>query len=234
MDYGLQMVLVACVAVSVTFAYGIGVVWVLQDRPLTGAAGVIFFSPVMMLILRFIELIRLEGAEKRIGRALQMFNPRRQSWAFMFGDTFVLSFAMIALTNGWESVPASSWFHSTRWALIAVWIGVVLSLVFMMIDRQRYVNRGIEAALISPTKIWHDMAVFPVVLSLLIFSGVPQIMGNWSFHTVVALVAITVFTGLCGADMVRDKRETLDPADQHLCWDPIGFCPIPMLLFAFA
>ena len=216
-DYGQHILLLTCIALAVVYGHGLGVAWILQDKPFTVLVAVVVLSPAMMLVLRVIEL------KGDLRRSLQMFNPRKQSWAFMFGDTFLLSYALLALTHGWQSIPADSRFHSIGWAMIALWAGFGLSLVFVLFDRKRYVGAGVERALTSPTKLWHDYTVFPVLLGLLLFAGVPQLWGAWSFHTVVALLAVLLFVGLCAADMVRDKRGTLDPSDQHFEWEPSEF-----------
>lgn len=213
--YGLHILIVTCIGMSVVYGYGLGIGLILQDKPVTMYAAVVVFSPVMMLVWRLVEL------KGNVKRALGMFDPGRQSWAFMFGDTFLLSYALLVLTRGWQSMPAESWFHSVEWAIWALWTGFGLSLVFVWFDRKRYIGAGVESALYSPTKLWHDYAVFPVLLGLLLFTGVPQLLGVWTLHTAVAVVAVLLFVGLCAADAVRDKRGTLKPEDQHFAWDPV-------------
>lgn len=226
LDYGFHILMLACISVAMMLSYVFGIGLILRDRPQSLAWGVILLSPVMMYVLRVIELSRLDKPGNPIVGALQIFNPKKQSWAFMFGDTFLLSFAMIGVTNGWEYVPSSSWFNSLTWVAGAVGLGVLLSVCFALFDWPRYTRSGSEAALVSPTKVWHDWVVFPVLMSLLLFAGVPQIIRYGSFHTVIALFAVAVFTALCVADLVRDNRGTLNPDDQHMLWDPVEARPI--------
>lgn len=211
-----QFILVGYICLLMAAGYVIGIVLIMQDRPLLMWLSVVIFSPVMMLVWRMFEL------KWNIKQALRIFNPSRQSWAFIFGDTFMLSSALLSLTRGWSKVPSVSWFHSKEWALVAVWVGFLLSLAFIVVDSPRYKKAGVSYAHYSPTKMWHDYAVFPVVLSLILFAGVPQLR-YWSTDTGVAVCAILLFVGLCVADAVRDQRGVLNPADQHFNWDPLEF-----------
>jgi hypothetical protein len=208
-DYGQRILLGVCIGMSVLYGYGLAVVWALQDRAITMCVAVVFFSPVMMFILRLIEL------KGRFKRSLGIFNPRKQSWAFMFGDTFLLSYAMIFLTRGWQSVPSDSVFHSMEWAVMSLVLGCLLSVAFRMFDRKRYIKAGVKDALYTLTKLWHDFGVFPVLLSLLLFMGLPQLFLARSGDTVVGSLAVLGFIALCAADGMRDKRGTLNAADQH-------------------
>ena len=201
------------VIITVPFVYGLGVEWVTQNRSLTMWLAVAIFSPLAMFALRVIEVY---GSENRT--PIEMFNPSKQSWAFMFGDPLLLGYAMMALTRGRQGVPG----FGPHWDMLSLAFGIAVSIAFRVVDKQRYVKAGVRDALSSPTKVWHDFAVFPVVLSLLIYAGVPQLKYGWSFHTVVGLLCVLGFLGLCVADALRDKRGTLKPADQHFGYDPFG------------
>lgn len=141
----------------------------------------------------------------------------------MYGDTLLLSVAMIAFTRGWQQLPAGSAYHSLEWLAMAGVAGTLLSVAFRMIDSQRYVKEGSWAALDSPTKLWHDFAVFPVVLSLLLFTAAPQLVLMRSGDTWIGAATVLAFIALCVVDNVRSYRGTLRASDQHLRWIPRRF-----------
>lgn len=103
--------------------------------------------------------------------------------------------------------------------LVAALIGVVAAIGFRKIDGKRYINAGVPEALLSPTKLWHDWVVMPVVTAWLIWLVVPQLFMGSSGFPMVTVMFLALFGGL----LVIDAALKPDPVYQHPRWDPVRF-----------
>lgn len=171
--------------------------------------GMLVISPVMMALLR----IGFEGPLDR-----SFFNPRVMSWAFVVGDFMILPLALWFAGRGRHDVSVSA-MSSLISMLICAGIGVFAMLVFRKVDGNRYRSAGWASSLSSPTKVWHDCVVMPVVVALLLWMLIPQFIWGGSGDTVLSIVFLAIFGFLVGAD----AWEAPDPRLQHPKWDTVRF-----------
>lgn len=151
-----------------------------------------------------------------------IFN-HRASKIFMYGDTAVLPVVFGFAGYGWQKVPASTWMRGHWFAIISLMIGIIGAYIFHLVDRQRYIKSGNEAMLYCPTKVWHDMAVFPLTIALLVWLLLPQLITAWSVATVAALTFLSQFILL----IVLEFMTPPDLEYQYVKWNKEGFGKIP-------
>lgn len=174
--------------------------------------GMLLLSPIMMALLRF-------GFEGPLG--LRFFDPHAMSWAFVIGDCIVLPFMLWFAGRGWQAVDISD--AQVLWStLLCALAGLVAMIVFRKIDGDRYHRVDWSSSLKSPTKVWHDCVVLPVVVALTLWLLVPQFVMNVTADTVFAVVCLGVFAALVGIDFVYEP----DPRKQHYRWDAARFEPV--------
>ncbi len=209
-----------CQALMYLFAIGSGFVaylWgvgaIMSGLSVTMGIGLFVLSPVMMALVRL--------CVERNRKVAAMFDLETQAWGFVIGDTLVLTLVAIALTRGWQSVGPTSPYQGWDWFWVAYAGGLVVSAGFRyMLDRPRYEKFDAMRQFYSPTKLWHDFAVFPAVVGLMIWAWVPQL-DVWNFHTSIALIMLVLFMALNG----RDAYRKVDPKGQHPAWNPREFEP---------
>lgn len=177
----------------------------------TLAIGMVVISPVVMSVLRYCYEFPFDLAG--------FFKPSIMSWGFVVGDTLVLPLAVWFAVRGYENVPASSWGHSLWFAATSIVAGLVVIVGFRKVDGGRYVQAGVPMALYSPTKVWHDIVVMAVVVTLFVWLLVPQVVGAWSDEMAVAIAMLAAF----GALIVIDGLNPPDPTKQHPAWDTRRF-----------
>ena len=175
------------------------------------AFGMVVVSPVAMSVLRYCYEFPFDLSG--------FFKPSVMSWGFVVGDTVVLPLALWFATRGHGNIPSASWGYDIRFAAASIVTGLAVVAGFRKIDGERYVQAGVPTALYSPTKVWHDIVVMSVVVTLFVWLLVPQIMGTWSDETAVAITMLTAF----GALIVVDGLRPPDPAKQHPNWDTRRF-----------
>ena len=204
-----QMYMATGMAAVMIYAVGIGVV--INGTPGLLFLGMVVFSPVAMGLLRWIY-------EDWFDRSF--FNPHVMSFGFVIGDTLLLPTALVMAGWGWQDLPATGWHRSVWFVLACAAIGVLAATVFRyVIDGPRYAEACVASALLSPTKVWHDWAVMPVVVAGFTWLLVPLwAMGGSSF-TRPALVFLALF----GAALIIDAIVKPDPTRQHPRWDPVRF-----------
>lgn len=123
----------------------------------------IIVSPVAMLAIRN----TLEYGKPHIG-----FNPKGDSWAYLFGDMIALPISLGAAAT---VARRTSWWDDWWWATVAVSVAILASVGFRAMDSATYVKQGHGDRLYSPTKLWHDFVVYPVVGTMLCWLGIPAI-----------------------------------------------------------
>lgn len=174
--------------------------------------GMLVLSPMMMSALRY-------GFEGPLD--LDFIDPRIMSWAFVVGDGVVLPFMLWFAGRGWQAVEISD--AEVLWStLLCAVAGLVAMVVFRRVDGDRYRKADWASSLKSPTKVWHDCVVMPVVVALTLWLLVPQFIVNGTADTVFAVVCLLVFAALVGVDIVDEP----DPRKQHYRWDATSFTPV--------
>jgi hypothetical protein len=209
-------------------ALGLAFVAVRTDNSDWLMPGMIFFSPVVMLVARVM-------CEDWFDRSF--FNPRVMSFGFIVGDTVLLPIALFMAGTGWQDLPSTGWHRSEWFALNCIAIGVLSSELFCrFIDGPRYVQADVASkpispsswwhdraevasALISPTKWWHDRAVMTVVTTMFAWLLIPLWVIGGSDFTRPAFVFLALF----GGTLIIDTIIKPDPARQHPKWDPVRF-----------
>lgn len=195
----------AASALVVTYILAVTATW--SGRSELLLFGMVLLSPVAMLVLRVF-------AEDWFDRSF--FNPRVMSLSFVFGDLVLLPICLFMAGSGWNELPDSGW-HRTWWFASGCWsVGLLAACAFRTVDGSRYVTAGVESALISPTKVWHDWVVIPVVTAALLWLLVPQAFIGGSTFTRPAVVFLVMFFIAVAIDNFIIKP---DPARQHPEWD---------------
>lgn len=168
-------------------------------------------SPMVMLLLR----ITLE-----YGLPSGLLSPRRQSWTFLFGDTLALPLAFGAIGSAGIAHDINT--RSDR--VLMAWsigVAVVVTGAFVTFDRPNYTKTGNKDRLLSPTKLWHDWIVYPVLVAALVYFGVPVLLsGSSSAGFWLILVGLASWIGLGAIDIVWIKP---DPSEQHPRWQDTWF-----------
>jgi len=186
--------------------------------PLVGLAA----SPGIMALLRY----TLER-----GTPPGMFNPKTQSWAFLFGDLLFLPFAlaMLALGAAHVQLEASGWvsYESGGWQRLCFWIGLAAGFVFNRFDAANYSNEGSLGAIFSPTKLAHDFIAYPVLVGSLLFLAGPLVREIGSDASGIAYLGLALagalgWVGMAVRDMVHPPR----PYDLHPAWDRDAYRPL--------
>ncbi len=173
-------------------------------------------SPIMMALLR----VGLEGPLK-----WSFINPRVMSWCFVVGDGILLPFALWFAGRGWQQLSLTNveLFGSM---VSAVFIGLMVMIGFRKVDGDRYRTAGWESSLYSPTKVWHDCVVMPVVVAMLMFLLAPQLV-TWingsqpmrGGDMFISLIMVSGFIALVAVDGVNQP----DPRAQHHLWNQYRF-----------
>jgi len=204
-----QMYVLTDLAAGLAFGLGIGAVQ--TDNSDWLIPGMIFFSPVVMLVIRVMCEDWFDWS---------FFNPQVMSFGFVVGDTILLPITLFTAGSGWQDLPTTGWHRSEWFVLACAAIGVLASVVFRrFIDGPRYVQAGVASALISPSKWWHDRAVMIVVTALLAWLLIPLWVIGGSDFTRPAFVFLALF----GAAIIIDAIIKPDPTRQHPKWDPVRF-----------
>ena len=172
---------------------------------------------IMGLVRRGVEDARLKG----------MYNPKTQSWAFLFGDSLVLPAAMLFIALGREGSVLPAFADSGKWLFAAGLIGLVLGNGFHMWEVDSYRKQDAMDALDAPTKIWHDYVVYPVLVGTIVWAGWPLLVADWqglwaffSLWTWLALASVGIWIVL---GVVLDGKRGLRVYDMHPAWDKTHF-----------
>lgn len=168
-------------------------------------------SPVLLFALRV-------TAEE--GLPAGLFDPKTQSWSFLFGDTFLFAlFVLPVVVVGHRRIDAHNWYHSGWWIVGCLIIGFVAGYAFHTIDGGNYAKAGAELALNSPTKLAHDFVAYPVLLGGLLCLGIPVLLYEFKWLGVLGIVGLLGF----GLMVAHDAVSGLDPHKLHPRWDTKNF-----------
>ena len=201
---------------AVPIAYLIGVGSVLENDQ---TIYVVLFTSIPLLVSiggMFLARTRLERL-----KAKGMFSLRTQSWAFVLGDAVALPITFAFLIWSHRSLEMNSFFESRGWTLLALLIGVIVGVVFRKIDSPRYIKAGRASALKCPTKIWHDLGVYPILAGLTVWSGTPLLAGGLSGAEYGVLGGLILWVCFGLYDVARPP----DISTQHTTWDTSTFRP---------
>lgn len=167
------------------------------------AAFPIVLSPVMMLVLR---------VTAEYGKPAGLLCPKTQSWTFLFGDAIALPLAFGAAAMSWSQHPSSVGRHKVV-IVFSVVTAVCVSYMFRNADSLRYRRSGNGDRLKSPTKLWHDFIVYPVLTAVLLLIGIPVLTGYFGTIECWIMLAGVALWALFGVmDLMVIKP---DPANQH-------------------
>lgn len=155
-----------------------------------------------------------------------MYSPKTQSWAFLFGDSIFLPAAMLFIALGWDEAYLPPFADSGKWLLAAAMIGFVVGNSFNVMEVSAYHKQDAMDALYSPTKIWHDYVVYPVLVGTIVWAGVPLLVADWQGlwvffgpWTWLALASIGIWFALGALDGKRGLRVY----NMHPAWDKTHF-----------
>lgn len=164
-------------------------------------------SPVPML---FVAVV-MERREIR-----QLLDPSVQSWAFLFGDTLFLPFAVAMLALAWRRLPrteGTSWYLTKRrWATTLMW-GFAAGIIAHIREDMFYS----DLALNSPTKLLHDICAYAVLVGAVIYGLWPALSVKASRQR--ALVALCGVLLWFGAVYVDNAVRHLDGRNLHIEYD---------------
>lgn len=170
------------------------------------AAMPIILSSVVMVMLR----VTLE-----YGRPSGLLHPKTQSWAFLFGDTIVLPITFGVTAVLWSRGSPEVWSRNMG-LLISAAIAVVVSGAFRYGDAKRYRSSQNADRLRAPTKLWHDLVVYPVLVMALVYFGIPALIvhfGSTECWLMLGGLALWLVLGLIDVFMIKPN-----PAKQHPRW----------------
>ena len=165
----------------------------------------IVISPVCMYIIR---------QSMEYGRPSGMFDPRTQSWAFLFGDTIALPLTFLFLAIGWRQLDSTGWYKSNWWYFVCLVLGVLVACGWhFLLDGPGYTADGFGSLLGSPSKLWHDFTVYGSISGALFFLGIPMLRYNFVGYGGLALLSLVVLWG--GLGVADNTIHKLNPANLH-------------------
>lgn len=141
----------------------------------------------------------------------KVLDPRRQSWAFMFGDPLFLASALGVVSYAYSRESAPAFAYTEAWFLAMYTLGWAASIGLMMADRVRYIQNDALEAYNRPDKMIHDRVVVPVLFSCT-FATLPPLMLDWSILVTTTVLLLALWGGLL---LVDDKLRFVDPKWQY-------------------
>lgn len=192
-----QYLMYVVMAAITPLYYFIGVMLITDRSGLTLGLGVVLFFPVAMWFIRMtVESISPRG----------MFTYRQQARSFVVGAWLLLPFSLLAFARGWEKAPQGSLGGELDWVWMAYLLGAMLA-VFHRILRVLHYDKTDRPSdeLWSPTMLWRDFVVVPLLLSLTVWSGVPQLLGSPNGNTAIGGIMLLAFTVLLIVDILHPR-----------------------------
>lgn len=168
------------------------------------------FTVWLLVGLLSIVLTALIGSRVQSRPPWRILNPKKQSWAFMFGDPFLLGTMLWVSADAWSKGLIPSFARETWWQFTMTAVGVSAGLVMSTVDRRRYERCGALAAYEMLDKIFHDKVVVLVLFSTLLVNVVP-LLWIWSVHAILALALLAGYVAL----LVIDEWRNVDPLWQY-------------------
>lgn len=196
----LSFYLLMAAAVFASFA---GIVYGVKAGNLWVGLVPILISPCAMLVIRVL-------AED--GRPKGLFSLTTQSWAFLFGDTLALPLAFLAAAWSWRRLAPDGWYTRSLWLVMAIAIGLLVAVGWRLLEVRGYTTAGYADLLGSPSKLWHDLVVYPVLGSTLVWAGIPAMVYDFRYTGWLVVMGVVVWVAL---GVLDNTVHHLDPADLH-------------------
>lgn len=174
-------------------------------------AAMVIMSPAAMAFLRV-------WYEEPFKLTRDFVDPLVMSRAFVFGDFVFLPLVLLFAARGWSEYH-SFLVDSTGFLFACLAFGYMAAAAFVLVDGPRYVKAGVPSARFSPTKVWHDWAVMPGVVAILVWVLLPQIKQDSPIETMVAVLFLLCF----GLLVIMDAKSPVNPRGQHPAWDVANF-----------
>lgn len=172
-----------------------------QAGGLAVGAAALIYSAVCMQLIAF-------GMEGR-----WLWPPRTQFKSFIWGDTFCLPLAAFSLGfifNDWES--KSEWLNSTWWQAVCAVAAIVVAVVSRKLEAKNSLYR--PAQFNSPTKLWHDYFVIPVMTALFLY-GAPAWFSESVFWSPGVMIGLGLWFGI-----LMGERPTINKLNgSHVDYD---------------
>jgi hypothetical protein len=124
--------------------------------PIYTVCVILTYTIVMVAII----LAENRGLHQATGYKVRShFDPGRQSWAYMFGDTIALPFAGFFAAIVWQSMPPG-WFGGLGWLVVSAAAGATASAAFHASEVRTYRKLAFDQEIYSRSKRWHDFATY--------------------------------------------------------------------------
>lgn len=201
--------------------------WMAIQSIVTGQPfGVLFVVEVMAIVGPCLLAKACDG-KRHFG--FELLDIRHQSWAYVFGDAFLLPASLMATTVIWQdqSQQMPHWVRSQWWFVAMATVTIVLSVALNVADTVRYRKYDATRALDNPGKVYHNWVVVPVLIGTLLITAVPVLFVEWSVWTAVVLSGVILWIVLV---VVDDKLRFVNPHWQYRLWDAQRFAPLPRKL----
>jgi hypothetical protein len=146
--------------------------------------------------------------------------PSQQYASFYKGDVWGLSVMVAALNAMARFLPrgGTAWYQATWWHALWLIIGFLVGMGYLVMEYKR--GAYSLAQIFSPTKIYHNPVLFPIMFYWLIANGVPIMLysrlgprgileGNWVgiLPLVVFIAAASYWAKLIWTDMKSDASD---------------------------
>lgn len=188
-------------------AYNLAVSLLLIPEVMTSSAvALAFLTLVMSPVLPVFTTIAKEG--RSLKKAIDL---KTQSWAFLLGDVG-LAIGLMFGTIAWQALPAGGFWTSWVWLVACLLFGLTAGVVFHVWDRNNYRKAGAIAHADAPSKIVHDLLVYPYLVGILHFVWVPLLfngMPHWGAWVLTSMVAVWAIL------MIRDNVVGMNPHELH-------------------
>ena len=146
------------------------------------------------------------------------FDPKQQSWAYMFGDSLALPWAGLFAALVGKAMPPT-WFIGLEWVSVSAAFGAAASALFHTLDARAYRSGGFDLEVYARSKRWLDFATYFGLFGGFVYLGWPLVWGGL-FHDLapqekldvwLMLFGLAVWFGLAVCDAVRKPS----PAFMH-------------------
>lgn len=174
-------------------------------RPVLSGVLVIVISPASMMLLEIMFDHR---------SLAQVLDPVGNAWSYLFGDTIFVSFALAFSALAQRSLsPSERLFTSTYWTIGFLVVGLVVGNGFYALDGAHYRSVGAGALLLTQGKLWHDIVVTSVLVSVVLRTCVPLVYE--ARHSPWTWCAIASMAGWAALLVCDNTIHHLDPWRMH-------------------
>lgn len=136
-----------------------------------------------------------------------MWPPKTQFGAFIYGDTFFLPLTVLSLGITYQNGGGNTELVERGW-----WHGalIVVIVLFAYASREREEREFVYSSrqMNSPTKLWHDLVVIPVLAMLLLYPLPEFLTTSFSIWHVTAVLGFATWIGLLVEPSSSPKHRT--------------------------